>query len=427
MQLKQTHDTPTSITLNVAATEADLAPFKAAAVKRLGQNVKVAGFRPGKAPQAVIEKNIDPAALQTEVMEDAINHAYSEAIRKEKLRPVASPNVSVKKFVPFTTLEAELKVEVVGKISLPDYTKIKLERPAVNVTAAEVTEVLNSLKQRAADKQEVDRAAKTGDEVILDFKGTDKKGEAIKGAEGKDYPLILGSNSFIPGFEDELIGMKPGSDKTFNITFPKDYGVSALANKQVTFAVTIHKVQALVEPKIDDAFAAKVGPFKDLKELKADIKKQLAAERQQTADRDYQNQLLEKITAKSKVEVPESLVEEQLDAAEREERQNLMYKGQTWEEHLKEEGVTEKQHRERNREKAATRVKAGLVLSEISEKEKVQVTPEELELRLQLLKGQYQDAAMQAELDKPENRQDIAMRILSEKTIDKLVGYATKK
>lgn len=427
MQVKSTHTNPTSLTLNFVADEADLMPFKAAAVKRLGQNVKVAGFRPGKAPQAVIEKNLDPTVLQSEVMEDAINHYYAESIRTEKLRPVAHPQVSIKKFVPFTTLEAELTVEVVGEIVLPDYTKIKLAPTSVTVTADDVTDVLNTLKSRASDKQDVDRAAKTGDQVIIDFKGSDSKGKAVKGAEGKDYPLILGSNSFIPGFEDNLIGLKPGSDKTFTVTFPKDYGVSALANKAVTFAVTVHKVQEMVEPKLDDNFAKQVGPFKDMKELKADIKKQLTAERQQAADRDYQNQLLEKITAKSRLAVPQSLVEDQLDSAEREERQNLMYKGQTWEEHLKEEGLTEKEHREKNRQNAEMRVKAGLVLSEISEKEKIKVTPEELELRIQLLKGQYQDPAMQAELDKPENRQDIAMRILSEKTIDKLTGYASKK
>ncbi|MEO5627667.1 MAG: trigger factor [Candidatus Saccharimonadales bacterium] len=427
MQVKKTQDTPTSLTLTITANEADLTPIKNAAVKKLGQNVKVAGFRPGKAPQAVIEKNIDPAALQTEVMEDTINHYYAEAIRNEKLRPVAHPTVSIKKFVPFTLLEAELTVSVVGDIVLPDYKKIKLAPTPVTVTAADITDVLKSLQERAADKQPVERAAKNGDEATIDFKGTDTKGQAIKGADGKDYPLILGSNAFIPGFEDNVIGLKAGDEKTFKLTFPKDYGVAALAGKVVNFAITVKKVQALAEPKLDDEFASKVGPFKDMKELKTDIKKQLTAEREQTSQRDYQNQLLEKITAKSKLAVPESLTEDQLESMEREERQNLMYKGTTWEEHLKEEGVTEKEHRERNREKAELRVKAGLVLSEISEKEKIQVTPEELEVRIQLLKGQYQDAAMQSELDKPENRQDIAMRILSEKTIDRLTGYATKK
>lgn len=426
MQVKVTKNSPTKVTLSFKATEANLKPIKNAAVAKLGRDLKLPGFRQGKAPIAVIEKNLPESSLQTEVIEEAINLFYGDTVKQNDLRPVAQPEVNIKKFVPFTELEADITVEIIGAISLPDYKKIKLAKPKVAVTAADVTEVLNTLAERSADRADVDRPAKKGDQTLIDFKGTDTKGEPINGAEGKDYPLILGSNSFIPGFEDNLIGVKPGQEKTFTIAFPKDYGVAALASKKVTFAVTVQKVQELKKPKIDDDLAKQVGPFKDLKELKEDVKKQLLAERQQNADRDYQNQLLEKITAKSKVEVPDSLIEQQLDAAEREERQNLMYKGQTWEEHLKEEGVTEEEHRKRNRASAETRVKAGLVLSEISEKEKLDVTPQELDTQIALLKGQYQDAEMQAELDKPENRRDVAMRILSEKTIDKLVGYASK-
>ncbi len=427
MQVKTTQLKPTVTQIFFNANEVDLAPFKEAAIKKLGSEVKLQGFRPGKAPVAMIEKAIDPAALQTEVMEEAVNHFYAELVKQQNLRPVAHPKVNIKKFVPFTTLEVSLDVEVIGKIVLPDYKKIKLAKTKPTVTAADINEVMETLKDRAAEKEDVDRPAKNGDQTIIDFKGTDAKGVPINGGEGKDYPLTLGSDAFIPGFEENLIGLKAGQDKTFKLNFPKDYGVKALAGKAVTFAVTVNKVQAVKPIKVDDAFAAQVGPFKTLKELKDDIKTQLLAERQQTADRDYQNQLLEKITEKSKVEVPEALVDEQLEVAEREERQNLMYRGQTWEEHLKEEGLSEEEHRKKNRPQAETRVKAGLVLSEISEQEKLDVTPEELDLRIQLLKGQYQDAAMQAELDKPENRRDIAMRILSEKTIDKLVGYATKK
>ena len=427
MQVKNTNDSPTSVTLSFVANQADLAPIKKAAVQQLGATLKLPGFRPGKAPAAVIEKNLDQNVLQSEVIEEAINYAYTQAVSKDKLRPVSQPVVTVKKFVPFTLLEAEIKVAVVGKIVLPDYKKIKLAKPTVTINAADITDVLNSLKERAADKVNVERSAKNGDEVMIDFKGTDAKGQPVNGADGKDYPLVLGSNNFIPGFEENLIGLKPGAKKTFELKFPKDYGVKALASKAVTFAVIVNKVQELSQPKLDDEFAKKAGPFKTLKDLKDDIKTQLTMERQQASDRDYQNQLLEKITSKSTVDVPEVLIDEQLESAEREERQNLMYRGQTWEEHLKEEGITEEEHRQRERPNAGTRVKAGLVLSEISDQESLKVDPDELDQRILLLKSQYQDAAMQAELDKPENRRDVAMRILSEKTIGKLVDYATKK
>jgi trigger factor len=182
----------------------------------------------------------------------------------------------------------------------------------------------------------------------------------------------------------------------------------------------------LVEPKVDDEFAKKAGAFTTLKELKDDIKKQVKVEKQLQADREYENELIKKITDKAKVDIPSALIENQLLHMEEEEKRNLSYRGITWPEHLAQENVTEEQHRERHRPDAETRVKAGLVLSEISEKEKLDVTPEELEVRIQILKGQYQDPQMQAEIDKPENRQDIAARILTEKTIQKLTSYASK-
>lgn len=425
MQVKKITNSPTNVNLNFTLSEADISPFKQRVVKQLGANLKLAGFRAGKAPQHLIEKSIDQSQLQNDVIEQSVNHFYVKGLDEYRLRPVARPEVEIKKFVPFTTIEFEAKVDVMGEIKLADYKKIRLPRPAVLVTAKDIDEVVGQLRTRLAEKTEVKRAAKNGDEVTINFKGVDAKGKPVNGAEGKDYPLVLGSDAFIPGFETNLVGMKAGDSKEFIITFPKDYSVSALAGSKVTFTVDATKVQELAEPKLDDAFAAKAGPFKTLKDLKADIKTQLTQERQTEAARKYEADLVEKITSKSSLEVPPSLIEDQLDAAEREERQNLMYRGQTWEEHLKAEGVTQEEHRTRNRPQAEARVKAGLVLSQISEDEKLDVTPEELDLRINLLKGQYTDAAMQAELDKPDNRRDVAARILTEKTLEKLVKYAT--
>lgn len=427
MHVKTTEVNPTKVTVTVQLNAKELKPVKEDVVMRLGKDVKVSGFRAGKAPIAVIEKNLDESLLQSEVMEEAVNQSYVQVLGEEKLRPVAQPEVAIKKFVPFTDLEFELTIEVVGKMTLPDYKKMKVAKPKVSVTAEDIKEVLKSISEQMAEKKEVTRAAKNGDQVELDFKGTDSKGEAVQGAEGKSYPLTLGSNSFIPGFEDNLIGLKPNVDKTFDIVFPKDYSVSALANKKVTFEVKLTKIEELDAPKIDDKLAKKAGPFKNLDELKADIKKQLTLERENQAERDMENKLVQNIADKSKVAIPDVMIEEQLDLAEQEERQNLAYRGQTWEEHLKEEGVTEEEHRSRNRETAEQRVKGGLVLSEIAEREGLDVTPKELDERIETLRAQYQDPAMQAELDKPENRRSVAMRVLTEKTLAKLTEYASKK
>jgi trigger factor len=425
MQVNREQVNPTAVKLTIAASESELQAVKQHVIKDLSRSVKVPGFREGKAPANLIEKNIDPAVLQSQFLDHAVNDLYVEAIREEKMRPVVQPTISITKFVPFSALEFTAEVTVVGEIKLADYKKIKLPRETVKVEAKDVNEVLENLRARAAERKEVTRAAKDGDELVIDFTGTDAKTkEAIAGADGKDYPLQLGSNTFIPGFESELVGAKPGALTTFDLTFPKDYGAKALQNKKVTFAVTVKSVKELVKPKLDDEFAASVGPFKSLADLKSDIKKQLVAERQQEADRKYDNELVEQIANGSDVAVPASLVEEEIDRLEEEERRNLVYRGQTWEEHLAEEGVTSEEHREKQRPAADLRVKAGLVLSEISEKENVTVTPEELEVRVQLLKGQYNDANMLAELDKPESRRDIHSRMLTEKTLDSLRSYA---
>jgi trigger factor len=429
MQAKKSYSNPTTVKLVIVADQAELAVIKLSVLTRLSKSsVKLQGFRKGKAPLSLVEKQIDPSLLQSDFLETAINQLYGDALDSENVRPVAQPEVSVKKFVPFTTLEFEAEVEAIGDMKLPDYTKIKLAKKSVNVTVEEAQGVLDDLKIRAAEKEDVTRAAKDGDQVIIDFKGTDAKTkEAIAGADGEAYPLIIGSNTFIPGFEPHLIGMKADDAKSFDITFPKDYNVKTLQNRPVTFAVTVKKVQQVVEPKLDDAFAAKVGPFKTFTELKDDIKRQLIAEKEQQASADYQNELLQKIAEKAEVAVPKSLVDEEIERQEKQERQNLIFRGQTWEEHLKEEGNTDESHREKNRPAAELNVKAGLVLSEIATKEKISVTPEEFDLRIQLLKGQYTDVAMRAELDKPENRRDIMSRILTEKTIAKLTTYATAK
>lgn len=426
MQVNKSFPQDTKALLSVVAHQTDLEPIKLHVLRHLQTKLKVAGFREGKVPLALVEKNIDANTLQSEFLEEAINHLYQNVVKELRVRVVSQPEVSVKKFVPFTELEFDASVDVIGEMKLPNYKKMKRSKEKAKITAKDIDTVLQNLLTRAAEKNEVKRVAKNGDEVRIDFKGTDNKKEPINGADGSDYPLLLGSNTFIPGFEPNLVGTKAGEQKSFNLKFPKDYGVKALAGKDVTFAVTVKQVLELKQPKLDDLFAASVGPFKSLADLKTDIKKQLAQEKQSEIDRAFENELVLEIANKTKVSIPDRLVDEQVQRMEEEERRNLNYRGQTWPEHLKEEGVTEEEHRQTKRPQALEQLKAGLVLSEIAEAEKLEVTPEEVEVRIQLLRGQYRDAAMQAELDKPENRRDIASRILTEKTLQKLESYLTK-
>jgi trigger factor len=359
-------------------------------------------------------------------MEHAINDLYRKAVEQEKIRPVGQPKIEIKKFVPYTALEFEVTQEVIGEVSLPNYKTMKLAKPKVDVTAEQVNNVLNDLKSRMAERKEVNRPSKDSDELLIDFSGKDTDGKPIAGTDGKDYPLVLGSGSFIPGFEEQLIGLKAGDNKEFDITFPKDYGVAAMQSKKVTFKVDVKKVNELASPKLDDVFAKKAGPFTSLSELKTDIKKQLSLEGETRAQQNYENELIGKIAEKTTVQLPKSMIDDQIEHMEAEEKRNLTYRGQTWHEHLEAEGLTAEQHRERQRPDAELRVKAGLVLSEIAAKEGLTVSDQEIDDRIAELKQQYQDAAMREELDKPESRNDLAARLLTEKTIAKLTQYASK-
>lgn len=431
MQVTTKHLSDTKVQLTLEADAGQLNKAKEQTLRALAQDIKLPGFRPGKAPLQLVEKNANSGVLQQDFMERAMNMMYGQALDQENLRPVTQPQVTVKKFVPFTTLEIEAEVEVIGKITLidyKDYKKLKLAKVEVKISAKDVDEVITQLQTREAEKKDVERAAEDGDQIVVDFKGVDSKtGEPIGGADGKDFPLVIGSNAFIPGFEPNLVGLKAGEEKIFTIAFPADYGVATLQNRNVEFNVTAKKVQQVVKPKVDDAFAAKVGPFKVIAELKEDIKKQLTAEKEDQAQRTFEEAVLNEVSDKSTVAIPASLIEQEIVRMEADERQNLAYRGQTWQEHLEAEGVDDEQHREQKRAQAERRVKAGLVLAEIAEKEKIMVTPEEADTRIQLLKAQYQDKAMQGELNKPENRREIASRLLTEKTIEKLVAYASAK
>ncbi|HJQ08446.1 MAG TPA: trigger factor [Candidatus Saccharimonadales bacterium] len=426
MQVTKKNLSDTKVQLTLKADTAQLNDVKQRTLQLFAQSMKIQGFREGKAPLGMVEKQADPQRLQAEFLETAVNHLYVAALEQEKLRPVTQPQVKITKFVPFDTLEVETEVEVVGEVTLPDYRKIKLAKDKVSISVKEVDEVIATLRTRDAEKKDVDRLSKNGDQVWIDFAGVDAKTkEPISGADGKDYPLVLGSNTFIPGFEPNLVGMKADEQKAFTLTFPKDYSVKALQNRKVEFTVTVTKVQEVVEPKVDDAFAAKVGPFKTVAELKEDIKKELVMRKQVDADQAFADQIIRKVTDKAKVAIPESLVNEQIDRIEREQRQNLTYRGQTWQEFLQAEGYDEKSYREAQRPAAELRVKAGLVLAEIAEAENVEVTAKELTAQMAQLKARYPDPQMQAELAKPEAQREIASRMLTEKTIAKLTEYAS--
>lgn len=427
MQIESKQISDTLVKLSVKGDIETLEQAKKVIVAKLAPQVKVDGFRPGNVPPAIAEKHINPTTLHGEFLEEAVNRLYFEAITKENLRPVANPKIDVKKFVPFTTLEFTAEVEVVGKIKLPNYKNLSIKKSEVKVSAKDIQDVLERLQTQTAEYKEVDRPIKDGDRAILDFVGKDDKGQPVNGADGKDFPLLIGSKTFIPGFEENLLGLKKDADKKFVVKFPQDYHFKALQSKNVTFEIKIKKVEEVIKSELDDKFAAKAGPFKTLQELKEDIKKQLKVEREHQAEHDLEDNIIKKIVEKTEVNLPDSLLNDQIEAVNQEFMQNLAYRGETINDYLEAKGITEGQYKKSElRPAAEQRLKAGLVLSEIAAKENIEVTPEEVEIRKQVMKGQYSDPKMQNELSGPNANREIASRLLTEKTISKLKSYINK-
>lgn len=221
MKYTRKNPTETKVTLSATLDASDLANIKKTTVGRLSKKVTVPGFRQGKVPASVAEKHLDSNTLNMEIAEDAVNAFVIEILTKEDVRPLDQPKVELAKYVPGETLEFTANVEILPTITLGDYKKLKAAKDPIKVTGKDIEEVLERMRQGMAKKEDVDRPAKEGDEVIIDFKGTDEAGKEVAGATGHDYPLTLGSDSFIPGFEKGLVGKKAGEHIDLPLAFPK--------------------------------------------------------------------------------------------------------------------------------------------------------------------------------------------------------------
>lgn len=419
MKIDDLNQSPTNIKFNVIADQAELVKFKKTTLNKLKSSVKVPGFRAGKAPDEMVEKHIDPEKLSNEFLNTAINDLYLRATDEQKLKVVSEPKIDITKFVPFTSLEFKAEVDVITKIELADYKKFKITRQDIPVTKEQVDRTLNDLRLRTAKFKIVERAAKIGDQVELDFEGTDyKTKEKLTQASGLDYKLILGSKNFIEGFEEQLVGLKAGDNKKFDITFPKDYHDTEFISRKVTFKVDIKSIEEVEMPKLDDAFAASLGPFKTITDFKAEIKRQLKAENDKQSLRKFEDDILNKLAETTKVEIPESLIHSEIHKLESDAKQNALYRGQSWPEFLSSIGSDEKNYHDQLTPLAELRIKGGLTIGEIATIEKIEITQTELDQQIVKLKEQYTDPNMRGELEKPENRREILMRLLSEKVLE---------
>lgn len=424
--VKNISETKVELTFVLGAEE--LAVAEQVAVAKLAKNVKIAGFRQGKAPLNVASKNVDPMALYEETLNNAISKAVAEGFMEKEIQALDRPVVDIKKNVPGESLEFTAEVEILPKIKLGDYKKLKVTKSEVVVSEKEVEDVIERIQKGLADKKIVDREAKIGDEVMIDYIGK-LDGVAFDGGTGKDYSLVLGSNTFIPGFEDGIVGKKAESTFDLGLTFPADYPSKELKDKKVIFTTTLKEIKELSLPELDDKLATKAGPFKTFAEMKADIERELTDQKKRENEEKIKDDLINQLVKASEIPVPEILLNDQVKSIEQDFMNNLMYQGLSIEQYLENNKFESKEKWLETEVKsvAEKRVKASLALAELSKAEKITATNKELDSHIDIYKQQYsKNTEMLKQFEKPEVRRDIANRLLTEKTIDKLVELNSK-
>lgn len=415
------HLSDTKVELTITLGEKELKDAELVALNKIARDIKVPGFRKGKVPASVAAKNVDPNALGQQTLDDALSKAVSEAFTSEKIQALDRPQVDVKKFVPGKELEFTAETEILPKITLGDYKKLGIKKEKVTVTAKDVDEIIERMRQGFAERKPVERAAKDGDEVIIDFVGK-KDDVAFDGGTAKDYSLKLGSNQFIPGFEGGIIGHKTGDEFDLTLKFPKDYHSKDLAGADVVFTITVKEIKEVVLPELTDELAAKAGPFKTVTELKDDIKREITVQKEREAEEKQKDALVGKLVEISTVPVPEILVKDQMESIERDMVQNLAYQGMSIDMYLESKKLTREKWLETEvRDAALNRVKAGLSLAELSKVEKVTATDQELAEKINQYQEQFGKKSGQ-DFTTPELQRDIANRLLTDKTIDLLLA-----
>lgn len=427
MKQSTKHLSETKVELTITVTPEELKNAELVALEKISKEIKVPGFRQGKVPASVAAKHVNPNDLAQHTLENALSRAVADAFADADVQALDRPEVEVKKFVPGTELEFIATSEILPAITLGDYKKLSAKPAKVSVTKKDIDEITDRIKKGYAEKKSVDRKAKKGDEVTIDFVGK-KDGVPFDGGAAEDYDIVLGSDSFIPGFEDGIVGRAKGDAFDLDLEFPSHYHVEDLKGAKVVFSVTLKDVKEVVEPELTDELAAKAGPFKSVKELEDDIKRELTAQKQREADEKLKDALVTEVVEKSEVPVPEILIADQMRSIEQDMVQNLMQRGLTLDMYLAEKDFKDKQTwlDSEVKDAAINRVKAGLVLAELSKELKVEASNEELLERMNQLAQQYPSEDMQKQLKTPEAQRDIANRLLTDKTIDKLVELNAK-
>lgn len=373
-----------ALTIEVGAEEFEVAINKAYLKMRGKMNVP--GFRPGKAPRKIVESMYGVEVFYEEAVNILLPDAYEAAVKEKELNVVGYPAVELencgKEGVTFKTT-----VSVYPEVELGTYKGLEAPRAEVKVSAADVTTRLNEMAERNSRLVSVEREVQKGDTAVIDFEGFDA-GKPFDGGKGENFDLEIGSGSFVPGFEDQIIGMKKGEEKDIDITFPENYA-KELAGKAVVFHVKVNEVKNKEVPALDDEFAKDVSEFDTIKDLKADLKKKITAEREESAQHAFEDALMQQVAKNIKCDVPDDMVEEQAQNMCENFKQQMASQGIPFDQYLKMTNTTEEAFKQQAMEPALEQVRMDLAVAALVKAEKLEATDEEIEAEFKTFAEKY--------------------------------------
>ncbi len=395
------------------------------ASQNLGQKVSVPGFRKGKVPTEILEKHVGEGSVIEEAMDIMLPPAYGQALVDLDLDPIDRPKVDIVSFDKKGPAVFTVELQVVPEGVLGDYKGLKLERTLVDLDENYVDTELEAMRTKTAKIETVEDPAENGDTVVIDFEGYvhDVK---FDGGTGSKFPLELGSNSFIPGFEEQLVGIKAGDNREVNVKFPEDYQSEELKGKESIFKVLAHEVKRKKLSELNDGFAKEVSDFDTLEELRNDVKLSLANQKQQQADNALRAQALDLAIEKLEVEVPEIMIEERTNQFLKDIEGDLQQQGMDLQKYFELTGMTEEKVREEYRTNAEKHIKRDILLDSVAVAEKIEVSPADIEKEITAISQIYgQDKAMlDTYFQAPENTKMLKKGIKREKALQSILDQA---
>lgn len=388
MNVKSVEKETSKASVTVELTKAELEPAINKAYLKYRKDITIPGFRKGKAPRVVIEAAYGKHVFFEDAIEEMFPEIYKETVLTQDMKPVGRPSVAEMNIADDGTVTLKIATDLYPVVTLGQYRGIEVEKVNAEVKESEVDAEIDRMAKNVARISTVDRPAKEGDTAVIDFEGF-LNGTAFEGGKGENHELLLGSGSFIPGFEEQVVGMSAGEEKEIHVTFPENYHSSELAGKPVVFKVKVHEVKETVLPEKDDEFVKDVSEFDTMAELRADIEKRILEEKQAGIDRAFENAAVEKAAANMTAEIPDSMVDEEVDRQLERMDYELRAQGASLEAYSKMLGGNMDSIRNSLRPGALNAVRTNVMLDAVVDAEKIEVSEEECEEEYKKLADSY--------------------------------------